>query len=66
MVDEAEIENASLDLAAGIASNAPLSMRGNKQTIETLLANPVLTDEQEKELEGAVEGAAVSVPGGNQ
>jgi enoyl-CoA hydratase/carnithine racemase len=43
-------ETAALELAAGIASNAPLSMRGNKQAIETILANPVLTGEQEREL----------------
>ncbi len=50
VVDDEDLETASLELAAGIASNAPLSMRGNKQTIETLLANPVLSDEQEREL----------------
>ena len=50
VVEPDEIEAASLELAAGIASNAPLSMRGNKQTIETLLENPVLSEEQEREL----------------
>ena len=29
---------------------APLSLRGNKRAINTLLANPVLTPEQEQEL----------------
>lgn len=50
VVEPEEIEAASLELAGGIASNAPLSMRGNKQTIEALLANPVLSDEMEREL----------------
>jgi enoyl-CoA hydratase/carnithine racemase len=40
----------AVDLAAGIAANAPLSMKGNKRTIETLAANPVLSDEQVAEL----------------
>jgi enoyl-CoA hydratase/carnithine racemase len=40
----------AIELAAGIAANAPLSMKGNKQTIETLAANPVLSDEQVGEL----------------
>ena len=44
------VEAARSKLAAGIAANAPLSMRGNKQTIETLLANPILSEEQEREL----------------
>jgi enoyl-CoA hydratase/carnithine racemase len=37
-------------LAAEIAANAPLSMRGNKRAIETLMASPVLSEEQEREL----------------
>ena len=43
-------DDAAVELAAEIAANAPLSMKGNKHVIETLLANPVLTDEQEREL----------------
>ena len=50
VVESDRVEAASLEMAAGIASNAPLSMRGNKKTIETLLANPVLSEEQEREL----------------
>jgi enoyl-CoA hydratase/carnithine racemase len=50
VVEPGQVEAASLEMAAGIASNAPLSMRGNKQTIETLLANPVLSDDQKREL----------------
>ena len=41
------LEEVSLALAAEIAANAPLSMRGNKSAIETLARNPVLSDAQE-------------------
>ena len=46
----AEIERAALELAAEIAANAPISMRGNKRAIEILARNPVLSGEQEREL----------------
>jgi enoyl-CoA hydratase/carnithine racemase len=39
-----------LRLASEIAANAPLSLRGNKQAIETLNAYPHLTSDQEREL----------------
>jgi enoyl-CoA hydratase/carnithine racemase len=42
--------DAALELAAEIAANAPLSMKGNKRAIETLVANPVLSEDQEREL----------------
>jgi enoyl-CoA hydratase/carnithine racemase len=45
-----ELEAAGIELAAAIAANAPLSMRGNKQAIEVLNANPVLSAAQEAEL----------------
>ena len=45
-----ELEEAGVELAAAIAANAPLSMRGNKRAIEVLNANPVLTAAQEAEL----------------
>ena len=45
-----ELEGAAIELAAAIAANAPLSMRGNKQAIEVLNANPVLSAAQEAEL----------------
>jgi enoyl-CoA hydratase/carnithine racemase len=45
-----EIEAASVSLAAEIAGNAPLSMKGNKHAIEVLARNPVLSPEQEREL----------------
>jgi enoyl-CoA hydratase/carnithine racemase len=44
------LSEAAIELAAEIAANAPLSMKGNKRAIETLLANPVLSPEQEREL----------------
>ena len=46
----AEIESVSLELAAAIAANAPLSMTGNKQAIETLARFPRLSPKQEEEL----------------
>jgi enoyl-CoA hydratase/carnithine racemase len=49
-VPDAEVEAASLELAAEIAANAPLSMTGNKHAIETLARFPRLTPEQEEEL----------------
>jgi enoyl-CoA hydratase/carnithine racemase len=45
-----ELETRALELAAEIASNAPLAMRGNKHAIETLVANPELSEELEREL----------------
>lgn len=50
VVDDERIEAASLELAAGVAANAPLSMKGNKHAIDTLNAYPRLTEEQEREL----------------
>jgi len=55
-----QLEAQSVELAAAIAANAPLSMRGNKQTIETLLENPVLSDAQERELVELRESCFVS------
>ena len=50
VVDDADIDRASLELAAEIAANAPLSMRGNKHAIDTLNSYPRLTEAQEREL----------------
>jgi enoyl-CoA hydratase/carnithine racemase len=47
VVDDEGLEAASVELAAEIAANAPLSMRGNKSAIETLNSNPGLTEQQE-------------------
>jgi enoyl-CoA hydratase/carnithine racemase len=46
-VDEEGFDETAVALAAEIAANAPLSMRGNKSAIETLNANPVLSEQQE-------------------
>ncbi len=50
VVSTADLERSAVDLASEIASNAPLSMRGNKRTIETLAGFPRLTAAQEEEL----------------
>jgi enoyl-CoA hydratase/carnithine racemase len=47
VVPDAELERESVELAAAIAGNAPLSMRGNKSAIEVLAHNPVLSEAQE-------------------
>jgi enoyl-CoA hydratase/carnithine racemase len=44
------LEAAAVELAAEIAANAPLSLRGNKRAIETLAGSPRLSAEQEREL----------------
>jgi enoyl-CoA hydratase/carnithine racemase len=44
------LDAAAVALAAEIAANAPLSLRGNKRAIETLARSPRLTAEQEREL----------------
>jgi enoyl-CoA hydratase/carnithine racemase len=50
VVDDAAFEEAAVELAASIAANAPLSMRGNKRVIEVLNRNPVLSEQQESGL----------------
>jgi enoyl-CoA hydratase/carnithine racemase len=47
VVPDGALERSSIELAAEIAANAPLSMRGNKSAIDTLNQNPVLDDTQE-------------------
>lgn len=47
VVDDNSFEAAAVALAEGVAANAPLSMRGNKQAIEVLNSNPVLSEQQE-------------------
>ena len=47
VVDGARLEETAVELAAEIAANAPLSMRGNKSAIDLLTASPVLSDQQE-------------------
>lgn len=50
VVTAEQLADSALELASGIAANAPLSMRGNKQVIETLTLNPSLSPGQETEL----------------
>ena len=45
-----ELEVASLALAAEIAANAPISMRGNKHAIEALARKSPITESTEREL----------------
>jgi enoyl-CoA hydratase/carnithine racemase len=47
VVDDDRLGHESVQLAAAIAANAPLSMRGNKHAIDLLNACPVLGDQQE-------------------
>ena len=49
-VDDDAVEDDSIELAAEIAANAPLSMTGNKLAIEALARFPRLSAEQEREL----------------
>jgi enoyl-CoA hydratase/carnithine racemase len=44
------LEDAAVELAAAVAANAPLSMRGNKQAIEILNQNQSLSEQQEAAL----------------
>ncbi|MDX6651532.1 MAG: enoyl-CoA hydratase [Solirubrobacterales bacterium] len=50
VVTDDALAGAGVELAAAIAANAPLSAKGNKLAIETLVANPRLSDQQEREL----------------
>ena len=50
LVEDDQFEQASIEVAALIAGNAPLSVKGNKHAIETLARFPRLTEEQEREL----------------
>ena len=46
-----DVERASLDLAAELVANAPLSIRGNKRIMRELLSGDVrLAEEVEREL----------------
>ncbi len=47
VVDDERLEAESVEMAAAIAANAPLSMRGNKHAIDLLNACPALTEQQE-------------------
>jgi enoyl-CoA hydratase/carnithine racemase len=45
--EDGEVGDEAVALAAAIAGNAPLSMRGNKHAIELLNSNPELSERQE-------------------
>ncbi len=47
VVDDDRLGHEAVQLAAAIAANAPLSMRGNKSAINLLNASPELTPQQE-------------------
>jgi enoyl-CoA hydratase/carnithine racemase len=47
VVDDDRLGHESVQLAAAIAANAPLSMRGNKHAIDLLNSSPVLSEQQE-------------------
>jgi enoyl-CoA hydratase/carnithine racemase len=47
VVDDDRLEGNAVELAAAIAANAPLSMRGNKRAIDLLSSSPVLSEQQE-------------------
>ena len=59
-VIENEFETGSVAFAAGIAGNAPISMTGTKQVIGTISENPVLSEEQVRELVELRESCFVS------
>ena len=50
VVGDEELDDAAVKIAEQIASNAPLSLKGNKRAIETLNASPTLRPQQEVEL----------------
>lgn len=47
VVADDQLEAVAVELAAEIAANAPLSMRGNKSAIDLLAASPILSQQQE-------------------
>lgn len=47
VVEDERLEREAVALAAAIAENAPLSMRGNKHAIDLLNSSPALTEQQE-------------------
>ncbi len=47
VVPDERLETVAVELAAEIAANAPLSMRGNKSAIDLLTASPIISPQQE-------------------
>ncbi len=50
VVADSILESTAVELAADVAANAPISMRGNKHAIDLLNECPVLTEQQEQGL----------------
>src|SRR4051794_8592380 len=49
-VTDPEIDDAAVELAAEIAGNAPISLRGNKEIIDKLVASAGLSEKDEQEV----------------
>lgn len=47
VVGDEDLERAAVELAAAVAGNAPLSMKGNKHAIDLLTQCPTLTEQQQ-------------------
>jgi enoyl-CoA hydratase/carnithine racemase len=60
VVSDDRLGHEAVQLAAEIAANAPLSMRGNKQAIDLLNSSPSLTEQQEAGLIALRESCFVS------
>ena len=50
VVSPDRLQAAAVELASEIASNAPLSLRGNKEIIRRLISFPRLSEQQEREV----------------
>ena len=50
VVPDRDLPGTALEMAAGIAANAPLSMKGNKEIIDALVENPVVDQALEQRL----------------
>jgi enoyl-CoA hydratase/carnithine racemase len=50
VVPDGDVEGAAVALATEIASNAPISMRGNKEIIRRLISFPRFSEQEEREL----------------
>jgi len=47
VVSAEDLEQTAIDLAAEVAGNAPISMRGNKHAIDLITRSPLLSEQQE-------------------
>ncbi|MDY6836225.1 MAG: enoyl-CoA hydratase-related protein [Chloroflexota bacterium] len=57
MVSDTELESFTLELAGGIAGNAPLSVKGTKRILNLLTMNHGMSDQDRMEAEGLVAAA---------